>query len=387
MRRVETAYVMIGRKQKDLPPVYFHIIKDLTQISGAELALLRVASSQRIPNVKVVSLKGCNARTSEFDIEVICLELGNWRKSLSKASQLIKLIKGHETQGIVTWMYSANILVLPFLWLGLVKCPIVWNIRHSLDSLGAESWRTKVSIFLNRILSFAPDAIIYASQSAMRQHEDYGFHKGKSIFVPNGYDDEKGLPIATPSQRRRSDCSFVIGTVGRLVKAKDIDNLFFAYNILKNRGYSVLLSLAGRDYEQGNTATHALLAAHNIDPGEVALEGYISDIDRFYRNLDVFVLSSRTEGFPNVLAEAMLNGIPCVTTDVGDASLIAGHYAAVVPREDPVALANAIENVIISELEVLDQACLGGAAHIRENFGLQAAARRYDEIMAGEIDG
>lgn len=62
--------------------------------------------------------------------------------------------------------------------------------------------------------------------------------------------------------------------------------------------------------------------------------------------MDIYCLHSRTEGFPNGLGEAMTMGLPCVTTDVGDAALLLSDTGVIVPKEDSAALAQGLKRLL-----------------------------------------
>jgi glycosyltransferase involved in cell wall biosynthesis len=117
----------------------------------------------------------------------------------------------------------------------------------------------------------------------------------------------------------------------------------------------------------------------------VNLLGQRNDIPKIMNALDVHVLSSSSEGFPNVLAEAMACGTPCVTTDVGDAAEIVGDTGWVVPPKSPQRLAEAIalamrENVNNTAAAVQrGQAC---RARIQNNFDIQTMVKNYQQVRS-----
>jgi glycosyltransferase involved in cell wall biosynthesis len=115
------------------------------------------------------------------------------------------------------------------------------------------------------------------------------------------------------------------------------------------------------------------------------LRGPCDDPQIFLAGLDVFCLSSRSEGLPTVIGEAMACEIPCAATDVGDTALLIGDTGKVVPPHNPDALANALLAII--ELSAQDRAVLGRRARqrIAERFSMQASWRQYEEIYAGVL--
>lgn len=92
----------------------------------------------------------------------------------------------------------------------------------------------------------------------------------------------------------------------------------------------------------------ALIAELGLE-GRVKLVGYVDNPLKYFRHADVFVLSSRVEGLPNVLVEAMMCGCTPVSTDcpTGPREVLAdGKYGYLVPVADPVAMAAGIARAI-----------------------------------------
>ncbi len=118
--------------------------------------------------------------------------------------------------------------------------------------------------------------------------------------------------------------------------------------------------------------------------GPLALLGQRNDIPAVMNALDIHVLSSATEGFPNVIAEAMACGTPCVTTNVGDAASIVGDTGWVVPPTNSEALAEAI----IAALDERKNQCawrrrqIAARERIRENFDIQVMVKAYNDLWS-----
>ena len=106
-----------------------------------------------------------------------------------------------------------------------------------------------------------------------------------------------------------------------------------------------------------------------------------NSISEVMNGIDFHVLSSITEGFPNVLAESMACGTPCITTDVGDARFIVGKNGWVVDSNNPEKLANAIEKALI-ELRSKNwkKRCNNGILRIRKKFHIVNLLNLYNKL-------
>lgn len=120
--------------------------------------------------------------------------------------------------------------------------------------------------------------------------------------------------------------------------------------------------MVGRGLDGSNEALMRGIEACGLAQRFV-LAGERKDVPICLSAIDVFCLHSRNEGFPNVLAEAMAMGLPCVTTDVGDAAMLLGDCGHVVPKQDAAALAQGVARLL--QLDPAARQALGRRARAR----------------------
>ena len=116
---------------------------------------------------------------------------------------------------------------------------------------------------------------------------------------------------------------------------------------------------------------------------KVRLLGKRNNIQEIMNLIDINVLSSSFgEGQPNVLCESMLCGTPCVTTDVGDASLIVQDYGWVVPPKSPKLLFDAILNAkdLMNDASSWERRIIEGRINIINRFSMDRMTESYREI-------
>ena len=158
---------------------------------------------------------------------------------------------------------------------------------------------------------------------------------------------------------------------GRFALQKDYPTLLRAYQLVASKCEARLVIL-GDGPRRGEI--EALIDELGIRP-LVTLAGYVSDTDDYYSRASIFVLSSRWEGFPNVLVEALSFGVPAVVTDGKGASREIVEPILpdnVVPVGDVHALADRI-------VETLSKEPNGEAYrdYIRQRFDLPVIAKQY----------
>lgn len=178
----------------------------------------------------------------------------------------------------------------------------------------------------------------------------------------------------------------LVGSVGCLAPRKDYGTLLEALALLAGRGRAFQVVLVGDGPERAALESRA--AALGLG-ARVRFLGEREDVERLLRAMDVFVLSSREEGIPNALLEAMAAARPVVATAVGGTPEVVrdGETGWLVPPGSPAALADALEQALAHP----DEARRRGAAarrSVETAMGIDAMVRRHEafyERVAGAV--
>ncbi len=152
--------------------------------------------------------------------------------------------------------------------------------------------------------------------------------------------DRSREPVSHPWLQPERDFHTLIGC-GRLSGQKDFATLLRALaEVRSQRDCRLVILGEGPERSSLEELAHKLGVAEAVD-----LPGFVENTYAFMAKADLFVLSSRWEGLPNVLIEAMACGAPCVATDCPSGPreiLQGGEYGKLVPMGDPPAMAEAV---------------------------------------------
>lgn len=357
----------------------FHVITNFSELGGAESALIRLVNNCLHEEVTIVSLMQASEemkkRIQHNNLEVISLNAKSSVSMATSAFKLAYLLFSINPSKVYSWMYHANAVSAVSKILSLWRGELIWGVRHSLDDLRGEKVSTKVAIYLGRFLRKIPYKVIYCSARAQEQHENFRYNNiNKSIYIPNGY------TFGTFSAKLFDKRPLVLGAAGRFHAAKDYGMLFRSVALLKQHNIDFRLCLCGRNIDSENLELTRLVEESGLTSNEIMLLGEISDMTSFYESIDVFLLTSKTEGFPNVLAEAAANGCAVFSTNVGDASIIINNDEHIVPIGDSASLVNSL----ISFFEKGDcekrRIALITTHHVRNNFSIEKTVKLFSEL-------
>ena len=355
-----------------------HIITDFTAKAGAETMLarlLRVSQDSRIIVASLVGVSDHNRKLADNPHVIYAPQNARTALALAPATfRLARLIRAEQPTAILCWMYHAMVVGTVAKSLARTNTPIFWTIRQSLDDPAALSRSSRLALALGRHLSGLPAGIIYNSSRALELHGAYGYRNRNTTVIPNGFDLPETVRLEAKVPR-------VLGIAGRFHPQKDHATFFHAAALTAQTHPQTRFIAAGLGLSHGNPAVVSLIKAAGLAAERIDLRGEVEDISDFYRDIDALVLSSRTEGFPNVVAEAMSYGKPVITTDVGDAAMVVADTGFVVPPRNAQALADAMRMIFDLTPESYAGYARAARERIKNDFALAAIAEKYRTFL------
>lgn len=321
---------------------------------GAERQLLQLVRglSRRRFDVTVAVMYPSGALWQEAKeiegIRLVCLEKrGRW-DLVSLGRRLWSVAREFRPHIVHGYMGVANELSLA---LGKAcGARVVWGLRAADMDLTSYGPVAAGAFRAGAPLSRFADAIIVNSFAGERHHVAEGYCSKNVIVIPNGIDAERFRPDAEAGQRVRQQWGVapgerLIGIVARLDPVKDHATFLAAAGMLARERTGIRFACVGARPEPYRTKLETMANELSLN-GRLIWAGEHPELRGIYNAFDLATSSSISEGFPNVVAEALACGIPCVTTDVGDSALIVDNPECVVPRRNPHALATTWKKIL-----------------------------------------
>lgn len=219
-----------------------------------------------------------------------------------------------------------------------------------------------------------------SSRLAERMESSIGFPADRIRVIRNGVD----IVRFTPALREHARASLgaapdelIVGTAGRLVPVKDQATLLRSWALLRQRGLRFRGVLVGKGVLRDEL--ESLARALELD--NVEFLGNRTDIETVLPGMDVFLLSSVSEGLSNTIQEAMASGVAVVATHVGGADelVVPEQTGLLVPASQPDAMA-AAQARLLNDDALRRAMGLAGRARAEQVFALEHMVGHYTNL-------
>ena len=350
---------------------------------GAERAMLKLAGgiADQGYDVDLVLSRAEGHYLREVPDSVRIVDL-HARRVLSSIPGLVRYLRRERPSAMLTSMNYVNVVGIWARTIARVDTRLIVNEQNALSLEAAHSPRLRHRLMPRLIRRFYPwaDGVTSVARGTA---DDLVRAAGVSPDLIEVVHN----PIVTTELRELvaepldhpwfgpEEIPVVLG-VGRLAPQKDFGTLIRAFaRVVARRPCRLMILGDGPE----RASLEALVSEHGL-MGSVDLPGWVSNPYAYMARAGVFVLSSRWEGLPSVLIEALFCQVPVVATDClsGPREILdGGRYGALVPVGDEETLAAVIESALAGELPA-------PPAESWEPYEQETVVRRYLQVLVGE---
>ena len=351
------------------------------------MRIVHVIDSMEVGGAEVIVATLCRIhRQMGHDPSVVCLyATGALGEQLRSEGISVECIGQMSTPALIWRLFQRLRLLNPDVvhchnamatiagaWVGKLRGATVISTRHGLV---APPHKIRREIKFS-ITGRACDWVVGVCDATVKNLRSLPFARG--LRMTRIY---SGAPIAGPSGERQKNDLFTLVSVGRLVALKDFETSLRAFAAAHSRLTATRLIIVG----DGPQAPILKSLANELGvAADVLFTGETTDIWQHLQVADAFLMSSRSEGLPIALLEAMAGGLPAIVTDVGGMSEVIRltDSGLIVPVGDHRAMAEAI--VRLAQDRPLRQRMRAAATSAYQNcFTPEQMAERYLGLYRG----
>ncbi len=330
---------------------------------------------------------GHNAdRLPREHVEVICLG----KKDTGAKSQLLNMVRAireYKPDIVHSRNWAAIEAVLAA---RLTGTRAIVHSEHGFDAdeNAKEPWRR---ICFRRLAFELADTILCVSNQLRQAHASrIGFPPNRISVIHNGVDTGRFFPDPAARARLRNelgilDSEFCIGSIGNLTPVKDQMTLLRAINRFATECRDWRLIFWGIGPERSDL--EAFVQAHPEWSPRVSFLGLSNRIPEILNALDLYVLTSLTEGICNSLLEAMATCLPVLVTSTGGNPevVLDGISGLLFPVRDFQKLSEQLR-LLRHQPDLRRQIAQQGLLRVREHFSMAAMVRNYEELYGGLLE-
>ena len=373
-----------------------HIINSLKK-GGAEGNLYRLCKVQKKKyknkiNIIIITLIDNGYYEYELKkkgIKILSLRINEENKIfdfIKKITKLRKYIKKINPDIIQSWMYHSNFLsiFIPKKYYNR----IFWNIRHSeLNLTISKKMTILLSIICGLFSRFVPKKIIYCSEKSIKFHENNQYYsKKKTRLIDNGYSDKTYYPSSNlrlnfRKKNKIKKTDIILGYAGRYAKQKNIESLLNAFSKIVKNYENAHLYMVGKEINLQNKELINIISGLNIKD-KIVLLNEQKNLLEFYNGIDLLVLTSHSESFPNVIAEAMLCSTPVLASNAGCSKKIIDKYGFVLNKNDYLSITKGLKksiNILENKKRNWKFLKKNVRSQIKKKFSIEKMANSYSK--------
>ena len=359
---------------------------DTTGPGGAETVFLDIAQNLQLTGYdNLAIIKGPGWVEEQLKSRGICYQIikPHGFLSIPYYFQLYKLIRNKNVVLIHAHLLGST---LTYSILSLIsKIPLIATLHGRVDINPRERFvaikQAIMRLGVNQLIAVSRDLAAYIETRRL-------FPSDAIDVIYNGVDQSRYLKAKSGDLRKTlgvTDNAILIGSLGNIRPAKSYETLISAVSLLKNTNLHFVIA----GHKKSDLMNRLQVQMEQLAvTKQIHFIGFYDNTPEFLAQLDMFVLSSSSEGFSIATIEAMAAGLPVIATRCGGPEEILQHLTTgyLIPVGAPDQLAAAI-NHLIEEPELAADLARAGNEHMRDRFSLtamlQAYRQRYQQLLSG----